>query len=43
MSKEAPKLRLIQGGKKGPIVKLNKELFLLCAIIFIYVIVMCGV
>ena len=37
MRKEAPKLKLIYGGKKDPKIILNKELFLFLLIVFSYV------
>ena len=40
MKNKAPKLRLIQGGKKQPKIKLNTELFLVCGIILIYTLVL---
>ena len=36
MNKKAPKLRLIQGGKKTPKIKLSMGLFLVCGIILFY-------
>jgi hypothetical protein len=39
MYKEAPKLKLIQGGKTSPRIKLNMGLFLVCGILLFYVLV----
>jgi hypothetical protein len=39
MKKEAPKLKLIKGGKKEPKVKLNMELFFILGIALIYALV----
>lgn len=44
MNKKAPKLKLIQGGKKSsPKIKLNMELFLVCLFVFSVLICLYGV
>jgi hypothetical protein len=39
MNKKAPKLKLIQGGKKTSKIRLNMGLFLVCGIILLYTLV----